>query len=125
MVTTPAAMQALKARGYKRLRVQYGAGKDPVMEEGRSTRSSFAVDFYRYKDSLRQDMEEASLIISHAGNIWSSGFGTRDALHLWFDRTLDYGGYRCWLGHGVPDIEETFGGSGKYSPDGRSPEGTG
>ena len=56
--------------------MQYGAGKEPVEKEGRSSRSSLSIEYYRYKDSLRPDMEEASLIISHAGES-STTSGTR------------------------------------------------
>lgn len=30
---------------------------------------SFALDVYRYKDSLEEDLQKADLVISHAGKV--------------------------------------------------------
>jgi UDP-N-acetylglucosamine transferase subunit ALG13 len=42
---------------------QVGAGSQP----GASTVEGLEVKWYNYKDSLREDMEGAALVISHAG----------------------------------------------------------
>uniref|UniRef100_A0A8C6CHU1 UDP-N-acetylglucosamine transferase subunit ALG13 n=2 Tax=Pecora TaxID=35500 RepID=A0A8C6CHU1_MOSMO len=50
--------------GYNRLVLQIGRGK--VVPEPFST-ESFTLDVYRYKDSLKEDLQKADLVISHAG----------------------------------------------------------
>uniref|UniRef100_A0ABI7VY40 UDP-N-acetylglucosamine transferase subunit ALG13 n=1 Tax=Felis catus TaxID=9685 RepID=A0ABI7VY40_FELCA len=54
----------IKSLGYDRLVLQIGRGK--VVPEPFRT-ESFALDVYRYKDSLKEDLEKADLVISHAG----------------------------------------------------------
>lgn len=42
---------------------------------------SFALDVYRYKDSLKEDLQKADLVISHAGKVLESrdlGFGSKN-----------------------------------------------
>ncbi|XP_034505155.1 putative bifunctional UDP-N-acetylglucosamine transferase and deubiquitinase ALG13 isoform X2 [Ailuropoda melanoleuca] len=57
-------LQIIKGLGYSRLVLQIGRGK--VVPEPFST-ESFALDVYRYKDSLEEDLQKADLVISHAG----------------------------------------------------------
>ncbi|XP_025789554.1 LOW QUALITY PROTEIN: putative bifunctional UDP-N-acetylglucosamine transferase and deubiquitinase ALG13 [Puma concolor] len=57
-------LQIIKRLGYDRLVLQIGRGK--VVPEPFRT-ESFALDVYRYKDSLKEDLEKADLVISHAG----------------------------------------------------------
>lgn len=59
-----ASSQIIKTLGYNRLVLQIGRGK--FVPEPFST-ESFTLDVYRYKDSLKEDLEEADLVISHAG----------------------------------------------------------
>ncbi|KAM8753143.1 LOW QUALITY PROTEIN: UDP-N-acetylglucosamine transferase subunit ALG13 [Rhynchonycteris naso] len=57
-------LQILKSLGCNRLVLQIGRGK--VVPESFST-ESLTLDVYRYKDSLKEDLEKADLVISHAG----------------------------------------------------------
>jgi beta-1,4-N-acetylglucosaminyltransferase len=64
MVDSKEVKEALVQRGYDRLVVQFGKGEHvPCVEpfEGLEQES------YRYKPSLKEDFEAASLVISHAG----------------------------------------------------------
>ncbi|KAF6089948.1 ALG13 UDP-N-acetylglucosaminyltransferase subunit [Phyllostomus discolor] len=63
-VLAPDCLQILRSLGYNRLVLQIGRGT--VVPEPCST-ESFILDVYRYKDSLKEDLEKADLIISHAG----------------------------------------------------------
>ncbi|KAJ8782023.1 hypothetical protein J1605_010536 [Eschrichtius robustus] len=54
----------IQSLGYNRLVLQIGRGK--VVPEPFST-ESFILDVYRYKDSLKEDLQKADLVISHAG----------------------------------------------------------
>lgn len=57
-------LNTLERLGYKKLIIQIGRGS----YEPESFRSkNFALEYYRYKESLKDDMSLASLIISHAG----------------------------------------------------------
>lgn len=62
----PPPFQIFKSLGYNRLVLQIGRGK--VVPEPFST-ESFALDVYRYKDSLKEDLQKADLVISHAGKV--------------------------------------------------------
>ncbi len=53
----------LAGQGYQRLVLQLGRGAEPVLPAA----SPLAIDWYRFKPSLEEDMRGASLIISHAG----------------------------------------------------------
>ncbi|RLV98457.1 hypothetical protein DV515_00010783 [Chloebia gouldiae] len=55
--------QALQSRGYQRLVLQVGRGSLP--QPGSS--SALAVEAFRFKDSLAEDLRSADLVISHAG----------------------------------------------------------
>lgn len=59
-------LQVIKSLGYNRLVLQIGRGK--VVPEPFST-ESFTLDVYRYKDSLKEDLQKADLVISHAGKV--------------------------------------------------------
>lgn len=65
-------LNTLERLGYKKLIIQIGRGS----YEPESFRSkNFALEYYRYKESLKDDMSLASLIISHAGkNIFFDTF---------------------------------------------------
>ena len=58
--------QIIQSLGYNRLVLQIGRGK--VVPEPFST-ESFTLDVYRYKDSLKEDLQKADLVISHAGKV--------------------------------------------------------
>ncbi|XP_029411885.1 putative bifunctional UDP-N-acetylglucosamine transferase and deubiquitinase ALG13 isoform X4 [Nannospalax galili] len=57
-------LQIFRSLGYNRLVLQIGRGK--VVPEPFST-ESFTLDVYRYKESLKEDLQQADLVISHAG----------------------------------------------------------
>ncbi|XP_024604931.1 UDP-N-acetylglucosamine transferase subunit ALG13 homolog [Neophocaena asiaeorientalis asiaeorientalis] len=63
-VSAPDSLQIIQSLGYNRLVLQIGRGK--VVPEPFST-ESFILDVYRYKDSLKEDLQKADLVISHAG----------------------------------------------------------
>uniref|UniRef100_A0A8C9H2I3 UDP-N-acetylglucosamine transferase subunit ALG13 n=1 Tax=Piliocolobus tephrosceles TaxID=591936 RepID=A0A8C9H2I3_9PRIM len=63
-VSAPDSLQKIESLGYNRLILQIGRGT--VVPETFST-ESFTLDVYRYKDSLKEDIRKADLVISHAG----------------------------------------------------------
>lgn len=56
-------LQLLAGQGYKRLLLQLGRGPEPVVPVS----PPLAIEWYRFKPSLDEDMRDAELIISHAG----------------------------------------------------------
>ncbi|XP_077388355.1 UDP-N-acetylglucosamine transferase subunit ALG13 isoform X2 [Festucalex cinctus] len=63
-ITSAEAVKALKCRGYEHLVLQVGRGSfvpDP------HNFAHIAMEVFRFKDSIAKDMEQADLIISHAG----------------------------------------------------------
>lgn len=65
-LTSKPVLNVLERLGYTKLLLQIGRGK---FQPESFKKKGFAVEFYRYKDSLKDDMNRASLIISHAGTI--------------------------------------------------------
>nr|XP_039320006.1 putative bifunctional UDP-N-acetylglucosamine transferase and deubiquitinase ALG13 isoform X6 [Saimiri boliviensis boliviensis] len=63
-VSAPDSLQKIESLGYSRLILQIGRGT--VVPEPFST-ESFTLDVYRYKDSVKEDIQKADLVISHAG----------------------------------------------------------
>jgi beta-1,4-N-acetylglucosaminyltransferase len=62
-VTTEEALAWMASHGYTHLVVQYGKGAPPVLPE----KLPLLVESYAFKSSLAPDMEQADLILSHAG----------------------------------------------------------
>ncbi|KAI8348688.1 putative glycosyltransferase [Mortierella sp. GBAus27b] len=62
-ISSPSLLELLSSLGYSQLTIQHG--KSPITDL--SVYSGIQIDTYAYKPSLREDMERASLIISHAG----------------------------------------------------------
>uniref|UniRef100_A0A8D2PKG7 UDP-N-acetylglucosamine transferase subunit ALG13 n=1 Tax=Zosterops lateralis melanops TaxID=1220523 RepID=A0A8D2PKG7_ZOSLA len=60
------APQALQSRGYQRLVLQVGRGSLPQAQPGSSS-SAVAVEVFRFKESLAEELQRADLVISHAG----------------------------------------------------------
>ncbi|XP_052815776.1 UDP-N-acetylglucosamine transferase subunit ALG13 homolog [Mya arenaria] len=57
-------LKALQMLGYSNLLLQRGCGQyDPPSTTG----DGMFVDHYRYKSNIREDIEQADLVISHAG----------------------------------------------------------
>lgn len=69
--SSPSIQHLLASLGYSHLTIQHG--KSPISSTTTSTTDSTSretglqVTTYTYKSSLREDMEQADLIISHAG----------------------------------------------------------
>ncbi|XP_005404699.1 PREDICTED: putative bifunctional UDP-N-acetylglucosamine transferase and deubiquitinase ALG13 isoform X11 [Chinchilla lanigera] len=63
-VSAEESLHIFRSLGYSQLTLQIGRGA--VVPEPFSA-DSFTLDVYRYKDSLREDLERADLVISHAG----------------------------------------------------------
>jgi beta-1,4-N-acetylglucosaminyltransferase len=58
-------LDALAARGYERVLVQYGKGEfEPFQNK---LQNNLLLESYRFKPSLHEDMSQASLIVTHAG----------------------------------------------------------
>lgn len=63
-VTFISSSQALKARGYERLVLQVGRGSLlPAADSCPHVR----LEAFRFKDSIAEDIKQADLVISHAG----------------------------------------------------------
>ncbi|XP_058703825.1 putative bifunctional UDP-N-acetylglucosamine transferase and deubiquitinase ALG13 [Poecile atricapillus] len=62
---SPPALQALRSRGYQKLVLQVGRGALPQAQP--SSSSAVAVEVFRFKDSLAEELQRADLVISHAG----------------------------------------------------------
>ncbi|CAM9442525.1 unnamed protein product [Lampetra fluviatilis] len=63
-VSSDGATHVLRSLGYSELVLQVGRGA--LLPEP-DTRPGFRLSAFRYKDSLAEDMQAASLVISHAG----------------------------------------------------------
>ena len=57
-------LQVLRKLGYQKLLLQIGRGE--IIPNVKQT-SHFSVEHYRYKDSIKDDIQKTSLVISHAG----------------------------------------------------------
>uniref|UniRef100_A0A8C4U080 UDP-N-acetylglucosamine transferase subunit ALG13 n=1 Tax=Falco tinnunculus TaxID=100819 RepID=A0A8C4U080_FALTI len=62
-ICSPAALQVLQSRGYEKLVLQVGRGALPPSLSG----TALAVEAFRYKESLAEDLGRADLVVSHAG----------------------------------------------------------
>ncbi|XP_029918567.1 UDP-N-acetylglucosamine transferase subunit ALG13 homolog [Myripristis murdjan] len=63
-ITSSAAVQALKSRGYDRLVLQVGRGS---VLPGPEVCPHITLEAFRFKDSIAEDIKGADLVISHAG----------------------------------------------------------
>ncbi|KAF9320914.1 N-acetylglucosaminyldiphosphodolichol N-acetylglucosaminyltransferase catalytic subunit alg13, partial [Podila minutissima] len=61
-------LSILHALNYTHLTIQHGQSPKPALSESGSNANRITVDTYQYKPSLREDMDQADLIISHAGS---------------------------------------------------------
>lgn len=61
--------QVLKNKGYSKLLLQIG--RCEVVPSPQTNVKGFTLEYYRYKPSLDEDIDEASLVISHAGKVYS------------------------------------------------------
>jgi beta-1,4-N-acetylglucosaminyltransferase len=67
--SSPSLLGVLTLLGYSQLTIQYG--KSLITDL--SVHSGIQIETFAYKPSLREDMERASLIISHAGELLTFG----------------------------------------------------
>jgi beta-1,4-N-acetylglucosaminyltransferase len=65
--TTEEALNWMASHGYTHLILQYGKGTPPVLPEKDKLPDTLLVESYAFKSSLAPDMEQADLILSHAG----------------------------------------------------------
>ncbi|XP_051878284.1 putative bifunctional UDP-N-acetylglucosamine transferase and deubiquitinase ALG13 [Pristis pectinata] len=63
-VSSEKAIQILQELGYRKLILQIGRGS---VEPKPSVGTNFTVEFYRFKDTIADDIRNATLVISHAG----------------------------------------------------------
>ncbi|CAL1613648.1 unnamed protein product [Knipowitschia caucasica] len=63
-ITSPAAVEVLKARGYERLVLQVGKG---ALLPGPAICPQICLQAFRFKDSIAEDIRRSHLVISHAG----------------------------------------------------------
>ncbi|XP_014285503.1 UDP-N-acetylglucosamine transferase subunit ALG13 [Halyomorpha halys] len=63
-VTDPEVINALKKRGCRHIKLQIGNG---LMPENDKLSNEIKIEFYRFKESIREDIENADLVISHGG----------------------------------------------------------
>lgn len=63
-VTSPAALRWFASHGYTQLTIQYGTGEEPVISK---SQLKLDVHTYSFRPSLKDDMESADVVISHAG----------------------------------------------------------
>nr|XP_057904991.1 UDP-N-acetylglucosamine transferase subunit ALG13 homolog isoform X2 [Doryrhamphus excisus] len=63
-ITSASAIKALKDRGYERLVLQVGRGS---FLPDSQTCPHVNLEVFRFKDSIAKDMEQADLVVSHAG----------------------------------------------------------
>ncbi|XP_075619559.1 UDP-N-acetylglucosamine transferase subunit ALG13-like [Balearica regulorum gibbericeps] len=63
-ICSPAALQVLQNRGYEKLVLQVGRG---ALKPALRRSPALAVEAFRFKDSLGEDLRRADLVISHAG----------------------------------------------------------
>lgn len=68
------APQALQSRGYQKLVLQVGRGSLPQPQP--SSSPAVAVEVFRFKDSLAEELQSADLVISHAGTAPSASCGS-------------------------------------------------
>lgn len=60
-------IQFLATKGCRCLTLQLGRGKIPARMESLCDKYHISYEWYRFKDNLNEDMNHATLIISHAG----------------------------------------------------------
>lgn len=72
-VVSPEFCHALIHAGYSSMRVQYGAS-EPMFKRNSSNMAGLTVDGFAYKDTIKSEMMEADLIITHGGtgSVWES-----------------------------------------------------
>lgn len=67
LVTSNTFLQLLISQGFAKLVVQYGKSQNSFIKMQNNLINEIEIIGYDYKPSLREDMKNADLIISHAG----------------------------------------------------------
>ncbi|KAF0975397.1 hypothetical protein FDP41_005391 [Naegleria fowleri] len=67
IMSKPSVFRALHDHGYSHLIMQIGTGEEPEIND-ESIPLGMKVEFFRKKDSIQNDVQQADLIISHAGS---------------------------------------------------------
>ncbi|ESP01848.1 hypothetical protein LOTGIDRAFT_205122 [Lottia gigantea] len=63
-VSSSQTVEVLKKLGYTELMLQIGNGTEPDIPDVKN----FDIEYYQFKNSLEEDIQTASLVISHAGS---------------------------------------------------------
>lgn len=63
-VSHPDTLKVIEQLGFRHVKLQIGQGEEPELE---SNNTSVNVEFFRRKPSVAKDIEDADLVISHAG----------------------------------------------------------
>ncbi|KAI8381576.1 glycosyltransferase family 1 protein [Radiomyces spectabilis] len=66
--TSTSFLSALETLGLTRITVQYGTSAVPFQRNKEVYRGNLTVSGYAYKPSITEDIEEADIVISHAGS---------------------------------------------------------
>ena len=66
-VTSKIALEWMECNGFSSLTIQHGRGAKPEILANGVHSSSIKIQSYDFRPSLKEDMEHADLILSHAG----------------------------------------------------------
>jgi beta-1,4-N-acetylglucosaminyltransferase len=107
-VTSPPALEWLLAHNYCRWILQYGTGTKPIIPLQYLQNEQVHVEMYAFKPSLRDDMEQADLIVSHAGagtvqellQLISANASRKVAVAVVINRRLMHN-HQCELAHAL------------------------
>lgn len=82
---TVTLFQCLKMLGFTHIVLQTGSGEFQLSD---STVEGIQIDHFRYKPSIKADIEEADLVISHAGNFWPQALCSQNLCKFWDQRQI-------------------------------------
>uniref|UniRef100_A0A915KKL3 UDP-N-acetylglucosamine transferase subunit ALG13 n=1 Tax=Romanomermis culicivorax TaxID=13658 RepID=A0A915KKL3_ROMCU len=66
-ITNPVNLKLLSELGCRKLLLQIGRGEESCVNSAYLENSSVHVEYYRFKPSLKNDLQSADLVIGHAG----------------------------------------------------------
>jgi beta-1,4-N-acetylglucosaminyltransferase len=70
-VLSPDTIEILLALGYTSLRIQYGTDKRIYLDRNEALKTNMVISGFDYSPSIEKEMEQADMIISHAGSLFS------------------------------------------------------
>jgi beta-1,4-N-acetylglucosaminyltransferase len=78
-ITSQAFLTSLAAQGIKKMCIQYGSS-EPIFVKNIQNYEGPRIDItgYKYKSSITEDMENADIIISHAGKELDTKYSGND-----------------------------------------------